>query len=308
MADTTYGAFSVSTMDDAIKYDNIKKKIVFSDDVTSEWEQLPSVSNSVELDLVSSDAAFSTAAVGWSGTTSVTITAKTISLTDLENETGLYKRTLEKKWVGKNMNHLQGGGLNPYTSLINDVITEPLTEEFKKAIWQGSTAFSNSLYYQLSSDTSKVQCAAAYTGTTGFNATYADIDDAVQAMIDAIPEKLAGQTDLKLYMSWSNFRLYINKVRDAGNRYQTPVTTGEYNNRYMVEGPIPVEIVATHGLINKDYFVLAPASNFVLAYLLQSFNEELQFWINFDQNEYRWRTSISLVPSYYDSTSIVCNF
>ena len=307
MADVTYGAFSVSTMGDAIKQGNVKKTIVFSDDVTADWEQIPSVSKSIELTLASSDAAFAAAAAGWSGTTSVTMASKTVSLTDLENETGLYKPTLERKWTGKAMNHLQGGGLEPYTSLISDVIVEPLSEEYKKAIWQGSTSFTNSLYYQLSGDTNRVT-DTAYSGATGYAATYADIDDVVDSMINNIPEALAGRTDLKLYMSWSHFRTYIRKVRDTGNRYQGPMTTGEFNNRYIVEGPIPVEVVATHGLTGKNYFILTPASNFVIGYLLQSFNEEIQFWYNTDQNEYRYRVSMSLVPSYYNGAEVVTNF
>ena len=140
MAEVLGGGFTVSTMDDAIKTGNIKQQIVFSDDVTMEWEQIPSVSNTIELDLASSDASFRAAAIGWSGTTTVTIAAKTLTLSNLENETEVYKRTLESKWAGKNMNHLNGSGLEPYQALIQGTIIDPLKEEYKKALWVDGTS------------------------------------------------------------------------------------------------------------------------------------------------------------------------
>jgi len=304
-------AFSFNEMSDAIKQLAPKKAIVLTSAVSAEWVQVPSVSNYAELTYVDSDASFVAYSCNdFSSTTTVTMTGKTVQVTDLMNETGLCKREVEKKWFGNNTNFLLGNGLDPYQSLVSEVITEPLTEAKNRDLFMGTntTTSCNGLVAQLKADGDRV--ISTYNGTDGYTGfTYTNAITVVDEMIGLIPEKMAKNKNYKMYMSFAKFDLVIRKIRDAGGRYFAPEVTGEENNRFKYTfGRNQVEIVATHELYGTDYIILAATDRLFHIYRADQVISPMDVWYDINSKQIRYRAEAGFVPAFVSATEIVTNF
>lgn len=305
-------SFNLTDMSEALKNLQPMKQIIFDDDIIAEWKQIPSVSNYAELSYVSSDASWTSnsSCSNFSGTTNVSITDKKVQICDVKNETGLCKKTLAKTWIGNNLSFLNGKGLEPYEQLIKDVIIEPLIEAKKKSIFVGTPGATScsGLFYQLSGDSARIT-DTTYSGTTGYALTYSNAITVIDSYISNIPEKMTNSTNLKMYMSYAQFRTFIRKVRDTGNRYFAPEVYGKNKNRFMYAGAgAEVEIVATHALIGDNRIIIADVTRLYNIFTQSSVTTPMELWYDINSQQVRYRATAAYVPAYVSADEIVCNF
>jgi len=304
--------FTLTTMTDAIKQLQPNKAIIFADSVLNDWNEVPATAEYAELTYISSDAAWKAySAIDFSSTTTVTMVGKKVKVIDLMSEAGFSKRELEKTWMGNNTSFLLGRGMEPYQRVITETIIEPLTESRVQKMFVGvsGTTSPNGIVVQLKADSDRVT-DTSYSGTNGYTGfTYATAITVVDSLIGFIPEKMTKNKTLKLYMSITHFKQFIQKVRDSAGRYYAPDVYGENSLRFKYAfGGAEVEIVGTHALYGTNYMFIAPADRLYNIYRATDVNETMDFWYDINSKQYRTRVENSFVPSYAHASEIVCNF
>ncbi len=305
--------FSVSTMTDAIKKMEPMKKILLADTVAEEWNQVPEVSNYVELTTFESDASWAALNEGtdFSGLTTTTGTAKKYQLKDLMNEAGWNKTTLENKWLRNS--GLPGGvttGFGKYEKLLTDVVIEPLQLDKAKQLFVGdnSTTECQGLIVQLTGDTDRV-VDTTYSGATGYDYTPSTIIDAVNSHISFIPENMIERDDLVMYLSKANYLMLRSALIDNGNLVQgTNFAIGDYQDSFMYPGALKLKIRKAYGLTGTDYMMISPLANLHYIYNILGFDNEMNFRFNVDYKQYRLSTFASFGATYNLADYIVTNF
>jgi hypothetical protein len=118
----------------------------------------------------------------------------------------------------------------------------------------------------------------------------------VDDMVSLIPSDVLDAEDLTLFMSYANFRILMNALRN--NNY-FPKYDGTDAHTWVLENytNTNVRIVATRGLNGRNEMVLTPASNLFLG--TDSFGEltngdNFQFWYSMDEDAVFFRAKFKI--------------
>ena len=308
MSELGSGTFNVTALEGALQSLPIKKRIVLSDPVLNSWPQYGSMHNTVEIPYTTSDA-YSTgwisnaASTGWSGESSIIMSSHTVTILPVKKELGIFKKLLEAKhaFIGMNLN--SPDSIDPYETLIEDTFLTDVKKLYVVDNFQGtnSSTSTNGLLNQFTASTgTRIETTTSYTASTSL----ATIDDLVDEFADKISEDMSSQ-DLVLYMSKSNFDLYVRKLKNIGNRYMNPDAKA---NTIKYEGGTNFTIQGTQGLTGTDKMFLANPNNLGVAFRTPSIKSPVEMDYDFNSQEIRIRVAMDFVPVHGDITQIICNF
>ena len=310
---TPSNAFSVSTMQAALKAADVYKKITYVDDVAMEWIQVPDCKYTVKLDLISATPSFVANGPNWSGTGNVTITEKSKNVNDVKAELSLWKRSLEQKFATANVTCAMKGNLDPYQMMIEQVIVEPLANSKQSAMWFSSSTFSTyGIIDELKADSARL-VTASYSGATGpatSAVTVSTIDEFVDAFVARASADIISQPNLKLYIGANLFSLFLQNQRAAfgtlAMQNVEQAKTGTMRYSYL-GGPFSLEIVGVKALNDTTYGVLTSTDN--LYHLFNcSDQESVASEYNFEHNMLLFRVEGQFAATYGDAALIVTNF
>jgi len=257
---------------------------------------IPNVKGIVALNqLDGGDIVLQAAACGWSASGTTVFKQRNLTVDYIKTEEALCPRTLESYWLGKKMKAGSAGDSLPFESVIMGYKTAQIKEANELLLWQGDTtstvtnlAFFDGIWNILVDETDTVNVPSA-TSTT-----YANIDASIRLLINAIPENLMLRNDLKLFVPYAVFANAMQKYFD-GNYFHYDVDTMQKNGRFMLPAsPVPVEIVATHGLSGTTNMVLTPASNIVVGTDILNEDSKIDMWYSKDNDEIRIRSAFKL--------------
>ena len=150
---------------------------------------------------------------------------------------------------------------------------------FASLIVTGATGVANSSGTTFSS-------SAAY-GTAGNPITEVD------KLINALADDAMAREDLVVFMSYANFRLYVQALTKA-NFYQDYIKESSITGNMVAVHPNSnVEIVPTQGLNGSDQVVIGPKEYFVIGFDLVSDHEQFDIWWSRDNDEIRFRANFN---------------
>jgi len=187
----------------------------------------------------------------------------------------------------------------PFEGMIADLKVKQVQEYVEGKLWNATIAGGDcfdgfealltpdvSKDYVADSNGTAFSAAAAY-GTAGNPITEVD------GLINALDDDAMAREDLVVFMSYANFRLYVQALTKE-NFYKDYLKDANITGNLIAQHPNSnVTIVPTKGLNGNDQVVIGPKEYFVIGMDLMSDSEQFDIWWSRDNDEVRFRSNFN---------------
>ena len=246
------------------------------------------------LNLLNSTAYFQDGVCGWSpsGTTEFTQTNIT-TCPERYNEALCYK-DLYDTYQSMLMAPGQTSETVPFEQQIADLKVKQIQQRIEQQLWQATTGSScfNGFKTLISTGTTGVanSSGVTFSSTAAYGVSGNPITE-VDKLINVLDDNAMSREDLVVFMSYANFRLYIQALTRA-NFFQNYIGSSDITG--MMEATQPntnVKVVPTIGLNGSNQVVIGPREYLVVGFDLLSDHEKLVIWYSKDFDELRLRAN-----------------
>jgi hypothetical protein len=253
------------------------------------------------LNLLNSSVEFQTGTCGWQPTGSTTTFTQHNITTCQEkyNEALCYKDLFETYQSMLMSSKSSTQESVPFEQQIADLKVKQIQQRIEKQLWQGSTgatgatnACFDGLKLLISTGTTGV---ANSSGTTfSSSAAYGSAGNPItecEKLLNALSDDAMSRDDLRIFMSYANFRLLIQAMTRA-NFFQNYIGSSDITSN--MEAVLPntnVKIIPTIGLAGTNQVVIGPAEYIVVGFGLLADHERLTIWYSKDFDELRLRAN-----------------
>lgn len=250
-----------------------------------------------QIQVLDSSPAFQAGACGWnaSGTTSFSQVSLTVCPERI-NES-LCPDSLYSTYQSLLLQKGETEESVPFEQQIADLKVKQIQQRIEQKLWQATTAGGDCFNGFKTLITSGATGVAVSASGTTFDPTAAYGSNGnpiteVDKLINALNDNAQAMEDLVVFMSYANFRLYVQALTKA-NFFQnyigdSKVIGGELN-AYAVHPNSNVKIYPTIGLNGSNKVTIGPASYMFVGFDLLSDHEKLDIWWSRDNDEVRIR-------------------
>jgi hypothetical protein len=251
------------------------------------------------LNLLDSSPSFQAGACGWSASGTTTFSQRNITTCDERLNESLCYKDLYDTYQSMLMNPGQTSETVPFESQIADLKVKQIQQRIEQKLWtatvSGGDCFdgfktliaSGQTGVAVSASGTTFSASAAY-GTNGNPITEVD------KLINALDDNAQAREDLVVFMSFANFRLYVQALTRA-NFFQNYIGgTNQIGGPASYEALHPnsnVKVVPTIGLAASNAVTIGPAQYMVVGFDLLSDHEKLDMWYSRDNDELRIRAN-----------------
>ncbi len=248
----------------------------------------PDIKSSATINILSSTPLWAAGSCGFTDAGDTVLTQRTITVCPIKKNESICVDDLEAYYIQSMM---KAGSYNeeiPFEQTYSEEVAEQTSTFIENLAWQGDTAGSGNL--ALCDGLIKIIDAEASVITgTALAMDAANIIDAVDEMVAAVPADAINSTDLTLFMGHEKYRIYATALRDA-NLFHYDGAEGANFEQY-VPGT-NVKVVAVPGLINTGVagagrMFLAEASNLYAGTDLLNDAEQFKIFFSEDNDEVR---------------------
>jgi hypothetical protein len=252
------------------------------------------------LNLLNSTAYFQDGTCGWSPSGTTTYTQHNITTCAEKYNEALCYKDLYDTYQSMLMAPGQTQESVPFEQQIADLKVKQIQQRIEQQLWQATTAGGscfNGFKLLISTSTGNTfntavanvsgvtfSSSAAY-GVSGNPITEVDL------LINGLDDNAMSREDLRVFMSYANFRLYVQALTRA-NFFQNYIGSTDITG--MMEATHPntnVKVIPTIGLNGSNQVVIGPAEYMVVGYDLLSDHEKLVIWYSKDFDELRLRAN-----------------
>ena len=243
----------------------------------------PDIKSSATINILSSTPLWAAGSCGFTDAGDTVLTQRTITVCPIKKNESICVDDLEAYYIQSMM---KAGSYNediPFEQTYSEEVAEQTSTFIENLAWQGDTAGSGNL--ALCDGLIKIIDAEAsvITGTI-LAMDAANIIDAVDEMVAAVPVDAINSTDLTLFMGYAEYRIYATALRDA-NLFHYDGAEGA-NFEQFVPGT-NVKVVAVGGLNAQARMFLAEASNLYAGTDLLNDAEQFKIFYSEDNDEVR---------------------
>jgi hypothetical protein len=299
-------AYSVSSLTNYTK-ENENLLVVSSlfdaktqDLIRREGNVMSGVKSAETINIMDTDAVFqsdSTCGFNASGTTS--ITQRTVTVGKIKVNEQLCPRDLEAKYTQKALQAGSDYDSVPFEQDFSARKAGKIAEALETAIWQGDSASVNAQLnkfdgiIKLANAASGSTVAAnttTYMGTaiTGF--TSSNITTAVDAMWRALPAGVKGKSDVRIFIGWDLFELYVTALR---NQNLFHYAADNANGELTIPGT-QYKLTAVHGLNSTNRIFALRMSNLFLGVDLAGEEDEFRMWFSEDDDVVKFKARFKM--------------
>ena len=248
------------------------------------------------LNLLNSQAYFQDGTCGWEPSGTTTFTQTNITTCPTKYNEALCYKDLFDTYQSMLMAPGQTQESVPFEQQIADLKVKEIQQYVEQQIWQATTGTScfNGFKTLISTGTTGVANSSGVTfsssasyGTSGNPITEVD------KLINVLDDNAMSREDLVVFMSYANFRLYVQALTRA-NFFANYI--GGTDITAMMEATQPntnVKVVPTIGLNSSNQVVIGPRQYMVLGVDLMSDSEKLKIWYSVDFDELRFRANFN---------------
>lgn len=250
------------------------------------------------LNLLDSNPSFQTGACGWSASGTTTFTQRNITTCAERVNESLCPDALYSTYQSLLLTPGQIEQSVPFENIIADLKVKQIQQRIESKLWTATVSGGDCF------DGLKTLIASGQTGIavsvsgTAFNANAAYGTDGnpiteVDKLIVALDDNASSREDLVCFMSYANFRLYVQALTKANffaNYIGGAVAIGNMN----LEAQHPnanVKVVPTLGLAGSNKVTLGPSEYTVVGFDLLSDHERMEIWWSRDNDEVRFRAN-----------------
>jgi hypothetical protein len=248
------------------------------------------------LNLLNSSITFQSGTCGWDPTgTTTTYTQRNITTCAEKYNEALCYKDLYDTYQSMLMAPGQTQESVPFEQQIADLKVKQIQQRIEQKLWQATTGGGdcfNGFKTLISTGTTGV---ANSTGTTfSSSANYGTAGNPiteVDKLINVLDDNAMSREDLVVFMSYANFRLYVQALTRA-NFFQNYISSTDITG--MMEATHPntnVKVVPTIGLNGSNQVTIGPREYTVVGFDLLSDHEKLVIWYSKDFDELRLRAN-----------------
>jgi len=293
-------AFSVGTLTDYVKQkaDEIVEASLFDAKtqrlIQSSGNVMVEVKSAQTINVMDTDAAFqddSGCAFNASGTTS--FTQRTLTVGKIKVQEALCPKDLESKYLQESL----GAGTNydsvPFEQRYMDRKAGKVAEQVETASWQGDTDSPNINLNKFDGFQKIIGAAAGvvnanttpYVSATVTEITVANVLSVIKGIKNALPARVKGKADVKIFCGWDIFDLIVDAHVNANlfNYGAQNIGDGSFTipgTRYVVE--------AVHGLDGTSDLYAMRTSNMFFGTDLLSDEQTAEMWFSQDDRNVKY--------------------
>ena len=248
------------------------------------------------LNLLNSAVVFQGGTCGWnpdSGTTT-TYTQRSITTCPEKYNEALCYKDLYDTYQSMLMAPGQTSETVPFEQQIAELKVKQIQQRIEQQLWQATTGAScfNGFKTLISTGTTGVanSSGVTFSSTAAYGVSGNPITE-VDKLINVLDDNAMSREDLVVFMSYANFRLYIQALTRA-NFFQNYIGSSDITG--MMEATQPntnVKVVPTIGLNGSNQVVIGPREYMVVGFDLLSDHEKLVIWYCKDFDELRLRAN-----------------
>jgi hypothetical protein len=247
------------------------------------------------LNLLNSVAVFQDGTCGWDPTGNTTTFSQTNITTCPEkyNEALCYK-DLYDTYQSMLMAPGQTSETVPFEQQIAELKVKQIQQRIEQQLWGATTGSScfNGFKTLISTGTTGVanSSGVTFSSSADYGVSGNPITE-VDKLINVLDDNAMSREDLVVFMSYANFRLYIQALTRA-NFFANYIGSADITS--MMEATHPntnVKVVPTIGLNGSNKVVIGPREYMVVGFDLLSDHEKLVIWYSKDFDELRLRAN-----------------
>jgi hypothetical protein len=251
------------------------------------------------LNLLDSSPVFQAGACSLSTSGTTTFTQRNITTCPETVFESLCYKQLYPTYQSMLMNAGQTSETVPFEQQIADLKVKQIQQRIEQQLWMGSTGATGNtnacfqgLYYLIATGNTGIANSSGTTFST--SASYGSAGNPiteVDKLIDALDDNAMSREDLVVFMSYANWKLYLQALTRA-NFFANYI--GNSNITQNMEATHPnsnVKVVPTLGLAGSNKITIGPKEYTVVGFDLTSDHEKMQMWYSQDFDEIRFRAN-----------------
>ena len=253
------------------------------------------------LNLLNSNIVFQAGECGWnpsSGTTT-TFTQRSITTCAEKYNEALCYQDLYDTYQSMLMQPGQTQETVPFEQQIADLKVKQIQQRIEQKLWQATTVGSADCFDGFKRLISTGTTGVANSGGVAFSSTAAygvsgNPITEVDKLINALSDDAQSREDLLVFMSFANYRLYLQALTRANffaNYIEGSKQIGGDGAMLVMHPNSNVKVIPTIGLAGSNQVVIGPAEFMVVGFDLMSDHEKLVIWYSKDFDELRLRAN-----------------
>jgi hypothetical protein len=248
------------------------------------------------LNLLNSSITFHSGTCGWDPTgTTTTYTQRNITTCAEKYNEALCYKDLYDTYQSMLMAPGQTQESVPFEQQIADLKVKQIQQRIEQKLWQATTGGGdcfNGFKTLISTGTTGVanSSGVTFSSSAAYGVSGNPITE-VDKLINVLDDNAMSREDLVVFMSYANFRLYVQALTRA-NFFQNYISSTDITG--MMEATHPntnVKVVPTIGLNNSNQVTIGPREYTVVGFDLLSDHEKLVIWYSKDFDELRLRAN-----------------
>ena len=249
------------------------------------------------LNLLNSSPAFQSGACGWSASGTTEYTQRNITTCAERLNESLCPDQLYPTYQSMLLTPGMTEESVPFESVIADLKVKQIHQRIEQKLWQATVAGGdcfNGLASLISTGTTGVanSSGTAFSASAAYGVSGNPITE-VDKLINALDANAQAREDLVVFMSFPNFRLYVQALTKANfftNYIGGAMAIGGAASMEAVHPNTNVKVVPTIG-ITGGQVTIGPAEYTVIGFDLLSDHERLDIWWSRDNDEVRIRAN-----------------
>ena len=185
----------------------------------------------------------------------------------------------------------------PFQEMIADLKVKQIQSHIEEKLWgatiAGGDCFDGFDALIVTGATGVANSAGtAFSGSAAYGTAGNPITE-VDGLINALDDDAMAREDLVVFMSYANFRLYVQALTKE-NFFKDYIQSAEITGNMVATHPNSnVLVVPTKGLNGSGKVVIGPREYFVIGADLMSDSEQFDIWWSRDNDEIRFRANFN---------------
>ena len=250
----------------------------------------PDIKSAAPINILSSSAVFQAGACGFNASGTTVLDQRLLTVSSIKQNEAICVDDLEAYWTQSLM---KAGSYNeeiPFEQMYSEEKAAQSAKAIETMVWQGDTLGAGNLAL-VDGLINLIDAEGAVVTGTILALDAANIIDAVDEMVQAIPADAIEATDLHLFMGYDTYRIYAAALRDANLFHYDGKENGDFS---MFIPGTSVKAIAVSGLNGTDRIFLSEASNLYAGVDLLNDSEDFRIFYAEEADEVRFNQKFKL--------------
>src|ERR1044072_708376 len=258
------------------------------------------------INILDTDATFQTGGTcGFLSSGTTAFSQRTITVGKIKVNESLCPKALEAKYTQKALQIGSQYEKIPFEQQYTDLKSGTIAEQMEVGIWQGDTTSANANLNKFDGFNKIIDASGAAingnpTGiTTGTGITTTNVRGIVSGMWLALPQRVAGRKDVRIFCGWDTFQKFIAAYTDANlfNFKPNGTEVGVENGEVIIPGTF-YRLTAVHGLDATNRLFAMRTTNMYFGTDLENEEERWEIFFAKEADEIRfvaeWKAGVQV--------------